>query len=251
MIKDYLSAAILGLFTWCITLSFPSYAQFIEGEAALSSVVPNIPEPLFFDLVRPLGAKRGELEVNALAQKSLKGGVVEWAPEIEYAFADNYAFELELPFENLNHTNYEFALQGTLNNRLTAGMIQGWLVVGEKNRGTGKYSAEALYINGYRISKAWSTLNMFGLKRTIFGSNGKTIALMNNNIFYDYSQRLTYGIELNHEINQYGQWSYRLTPQIDLDLHRNVSLQTGLGFSRLNEYRRAEKLLAMRLSVAF
>ncbi|MEQ1836359.1 MAG: hypothetical protein ABL862_08000 [Candidatus Nitrotoga sp.] len=251
MIKHYLSAVILGLFTWCITYSIPSYAEFIEGSATLSSVVPHIPEPLLFDLVRPLGAKKGELEVNTLALKPLKGGTAEWAPEIEYVFADNYAFELELPFENSNFTNYKFALQGTLSNPLTVGMIQGWQVIGEKNRGTGKYSADALYINGYRLSEVWSTLNMLGIRRTVFGGDGKTIALMNNNLFYDYSQRLTYGIELNHEINQKGQWHYSVTPQIHLDLNHHITLQTGLGFSRLNENGSAGKLFAMRLSVAF
>ncbi|CAH1069043.1 hypothetical protein [Candidatus Nitrotoga sp. 1052] len=250
-VKHFSSAAILGLFTWCITYSIPSHAEFIEGSAALTSTTLRIPEPLLFDLVRPLGAKKGELEVNTLALKPLKGGPAEWAPEIEYAFADDYAIELELPFEHTNLTNYKFALQGTLSNPLIAGMIQGWQVIGEKNRGTGKYSADALYINGYRLSKAWSTLNMFGIRRTVFGGEGKTIALMNNNLFYDYSQRLTYGIELNHEIDQEGQWGYSLTPQIHLDLSHHINLQTGLGFSRLNENRSAEKLFAMRLSVAF
>ena len=60
---------------------------------------PEIAEPMVFDLVRPLGARRGELEVNALAQRNLSGPDrnVEWAPEIEYAVADGFAVELELP----------------------------------------------------------------------------------------------------------------------------------------------------------
>jgi hypothetical protein len=251
LVKRYSSAAILGLFIWCITYSIPGHAEFIEGSAALTSSSPHIPEPMLFDLVRPLGAKKGELEVNTLAQKPLKGGAVEWAPEIEYAFADNYAIELELPFDNLNLTNYKVALQGTLINPLIVDMIQGWQVIGNKNRSTGKYSADALYINGYRLSKAWSTLNMLGIRRTGLGGDGKNIALMNNNLFYDYSQNITYGIEINNEINKVGQWSYSFTPQIHFDLNHNITLQTGLGFSRLNENRSAEKLFATRLSVAF
>lgn len=250
-VKHYSSAAILGLIIWCITYSMPGHAEFIEASVPLTSTTPHIPEPMVFDLVRSLGAKKGELEVNTLAQKSLKGGVVEWAPEIEYAFADNYAIELELPFENLNLTHYKFALQGTLSNPPIIGMVHGWQVFGEKNRGIGKYSADALYINGYRFSKVLSTLNMFGIKRSILGGDGKAIALMNNNLFYDYSHNINCGIELNHEINNKGQWSYSLTPQISLNLNHNITLQTGLSFSRLNENRSAEKIFATRLSVAF
>lgn len=251
LVKRYSSIAILGIFLWCIIYSIPGHAEFLEGSAALTSTSLRIPEPLLFDLVRPLGAKKGELEVNTLALKPLKGGAMEWAPEIEYAFADNYAIELELPFENLSLTNYKFAFQGTLSNPLMVDMVQGWQLIGEKNRSTGKYSADGLYINGYRISQAWSTLNMFGIRRTVLGSDGKTIALMNNNLFYDYSQNITYGIEINNEINKEGQWGYSLTPQIHLDLSHHINLQTGLGFSRLNENRSAEKFFAMRLSVAF
>lgn len=72
MIKHYLSAVILGLFTWCITYSIPSYAEFIEGSAALSSVVPHIPEPLLFDLVRPLGAKKRGIRSEYIGAKTFK-----------------------------------------------------------------------------------------------------------------------------------------------------------------------------------
>src|SRR5688572_24541264 len=60
----------------------------------------TIPEPLAFDLVRGLGAARGELEVNTLGVVSLRRPGIHWAPEVEYAFLDGHAFELELPFAN-------------------------------------------------------------------------------------------------------------------------------------------------------
>jgi hypothetical protein len=40
---------------------------------ATSAAIPAIPEPMIFDMVRPLGARRGELEVNALAKVNLSG----------------------------------------------------------------------------------------------------------------------------------------------------------------------------------
>ncbi len=84
---------------------------------------PRIPEPMVFDLIRPLGAKRGEAELNSLGRIPLSRkarqvdgvsdplGLVrrsqdrqgtEWAPEIEYALTDGLAVEFELPMENLS-----------------------------------------------------------------------------------------------------------------------------------------------------
>lgn len=233
-------------------LAVPAYADFTEGTAALSSGNPHIPEPLLFDLVRPLGAKKGELEINTLAQQHINGGPLEWAPEIEYAFADGLAFELELPTENSNVTDYKIALQGTLSNNFNnPNIIQGWQVIAKKNRDTGKYSSDALYINGIRLGDKWSTLNMVGLRNTEFGKNNQHIGLINNNIFYDLTPRHTFGVELNHEINAKGQWRYSVTPQVHLDLNRNVTIQAGAGVSRLNVARKAEKLYGVRMIYAF
>jgi hypothetical protein len=69
-------------------------APFPEGDAALGSAMPHVPEPLLFDLVRPLG-------------EHVDSSIVEWAPEIEYAFADGYAVELEFPFVDSDLVEYK------------------------------------------------------------------------------------------------------------------------------------------------
>ena len=53
---------------------------FFSASAAAQSG-PDIPEPMVFDMIRPLTAKAGEIEVNALAQRDLTGprGELEWA----------------------------------------------------------------------------------------------------------------------------------------------------------------------------
>jgi hypothetical protein len=46
-----------------------------------------------FDLVRGLGAKQGELEINSLTDFPLNNTSnrsVEWAPEVEYALFNNF-----------------------------------------------------------------------------------------------------------------------------------------------------------------
>jgi hypothetical protein len=70
---------------------------------------PIIPEPMVFDMVRPLGARRGELEVNVLGLVPLKrdGGApaIEWAPEVEWAIRDGFAVEFELPFRRVRQAS--------------------------------------------------------------------------------------------------------------------------------------------------
>ncbi|MFN4038747.1 MAG: hypothetical protein ACK4IB_05380 [Erythrobacter sp.] len=61
---------------------------------------PLIPEPMVFDMIRPLAAPKGELEANTLALFPLnaRGEDIDWAPpEIEYAFANGWAAEFECP----------------------------------------------------------------------------------------------------------------------------------------------------------
>jgi hypothetical protein len=182
----------------------------------------------------------------------VNGGTLEWAPEIEYAFADGLAIEFELPSENSKLTDYKIALQGTLSHHFNnPSLIQGWQVIVKKNRDLGKYSADALYINGYRFNSKWSTLNMLGVRKTAFGGDGKLMTLINNSVFYDLSPKLTYGIELNHEIDASGRWRYSYTPQIHADINRHFTIQAGLSFSRLNELKRNEETFALRAIYAF
>jgi hypothetical protein len=234
-----------------VNITTATAADFIEGDAALGSDDPRIPEPMLFDLVRPLGAKKGELEINTLGERSLESGPLNWAPEIEYAFADGYALEFELPHENSFSQSYKFALQGTFGVSADRRMIQGWQVITKKSRINGRYSTDALYLNGYRLSDKWSAMNMLGIRRTELSGDGEVITLINNSIFYDQSQRLTYGLEINSEVNQSGNVRYRIIPQIHFDLNGHSSIQIGGGFSRLNPQKIPEKIVAMRLIYSF
>lgn len=235
-----------------LSTTMAAHADFTEGSAALSSGNPHIPEPLLFDLVRPLGAKKGELEINTLAQQGINGGPLEWAPEIEYAIADGLAFELELPTENSEVTDYKVALQGTFSNNFgNPNMIQGWQVIAKKNRDTAKYSSDILYINGYRFLGQWSTLNMIGLRKPEFGKSSNASGLINNNLFYDLTPRYTFGLELNHEVSSKGQWRYSVTPQVHMDINSNVTIQAGTGISKLNLAKKSEKLFGLRMIYAF
>jgi hypothetical protein len=229
-----------------------SPAPFPEGDASLSSVgMPHIPEPLLFDLVRPLGARKGELEINALAQHDTAGGHREWAPEIEYAFADGLAIEAELPFENGRLEQYKIAVQGTLGTFRENTMVHGWQTIVRRERDSGDYSADALYLHGMTFGDSWSLFSMGGLRRDL-ANNGSTVGLLNASVFYDWSQRLTFGLEINSEIGSGLNGRSRLIPQVHYDLGPQATLQAGLGPSWLRRDGGDEEwLLSWRLIYAW
>ena len=84
----------------------PSRVEDIEARDG-----PRIPEPMVFDLVRGLGARRGELEFNTLSLVPFRHGgpKYEWAPEIEWAVADGFAVEYELPIFDTRIVAQKFA----------------------------------------------------------------------------------------------------------------------------------------------
>lgn len=103
-------------------------------EGSLSSIKPEIPEPMVFDLVRPLGAEKGEVEVNSLFIARPGGRArLNWAPEVEWCFAEGYTVEFELPIENTRIESYKFALQGMLPRpkRSQSRLVHGWQTIVE------------------------------------------------------------------------------------------------------------------------
>ena len=86
--------------------------------------------------MRGLGAERGELEVNALSLIDPERGSVLWAPEIEWAFADGYAVELELPFDDRRLQAIKVAVQGTMPSPWRS-FTHGWRVFAEVDLDSG------------------------------------------------------------------------------------------------------------------
>lgn len=228
----------------------PGEACANPNDAVLSSEELGIPEPLVFDLVRPLGSPRGELEVNTLLSRFSRTGRVAWAPEIEYAFADGYAIELELPLEGSSLEEYKLGLQGTFGELFNRRMIHGWQALGRYHRHNNAYSADILYLNGVRMSNKWSTMNMLGLRRTDFGRHGDMAGLINGSLFYHFSSSLTLGVEMNNEIHGPRRWRYRLTPQLHYSFSSNKAIQIGGGPARLDNTK-TDWLLASRFIYTF
>lgn len=221
------------------------------NDAVLSSQELGIPEPLVFDLVRPLNSPKGELEVNAFMNRSSQTGEFSWAPEIEYAFYDGYAVELELPFENNTLEQYKIGLQGTFGELLHGRMIHGWQALGRYGKREEIYSADMLYLNGIRFFNKWSAMNMVGIRHTDFGEPEKIVTLLNTSLFYHHSRLLTLGVELNSEMSTRKQWRYRLTPQIHYSISSDKAIQVGGGPSNLDKMAKTDWLLTVRVMRTF
>src|SRR5690606_30372111 len=94
---------------------------------------PRLPEPMVFDLALPLGVKKYDYEFNALTlfQYNFEDDAVEWNPELEYAYADGYSFEVELPMKNTSVDAFKISLQGTFTVLRNNQFIHGWQYIGE------------------------------------------------------------------------------------------------------------------------
>lgn len=238
-----------GNFLLCGLLAVNAVMIIPVVRADKTGLTSGRPEPMVFDLVDPLGAKKGEAEINTLLNYSPRTGQLQWSPEIEYSFAKGHAIEIELPVENATLSEYKVSLQGTLGELLQRKMIHGWLITGRRKNDEKEWGAEALYLNDYKFSESWSTMNMFGVRRMGFHGEGELIGLMNTSLFYRYHYRLAIGIELNSEIRH--TYHYRLTPQIQYAFSKKAFIQFGGGPSQLNDEKRTEWLITSRVVYDF
>ncbi|MFN3818864.1 hypothetical protein [Blastomonas sp.] len=198
--------------------------------SSTSTSAPVIPEPLVFDMVRSLGAEKGELEANVLALAPLSGQphVISWAPEVEYAFARGHAIEFELPFENGSLAEFKLGLQGTFGTLNNGRAIHGWQYLGVYDRHDNRVYNTLLYIIGQRFDERWSALSTIGFGEISPGfSSDKDALLINHSTFYDVNERSVAGVEMN--VRSGGKRSLRVTPQWHQKLSPHTSLQFGLG----------------------
>jgi hypothetical protein len=194
---------------------------------------PRIPEPMVFDLVRPLGAKRGEAEINTLGVIPINRrlGRAEWAPEIEFAIADGVAFEFELPFEEWSLEAYKTAGQVTFGKAFNDSFIHGAQGILLYDKETDNWSPTLLYLAGVQFDETWSALAMIGL-RTEFGGEDRserTERLFNFSLFKHINNFTTLGFETNSAFDLNGVSEHRLMPQVHCELRDHIMLQVGAG----------------------
>ncbi|WP_437224356.1 hypothetical protein SH661x_003594 [Planctomicrobium sp. SH661] len=213
------------------------------------NITPLIPEPMIFDLVRPLGEHRGAAEVNILSLFPLGGrrtleyvdplgivhvsedrGHIEWAPEYEVAIRDGLAIEFEFPFESGTLEALKTAVQWTIGTALEEHYIHGVQVIVEPTVDFQNWNLVALYLGGYRFNETWSTLMMIG-GRAVTGPNvrhDEREFLFNYSVFANVSDHITTGLEGNFAQSNDGHTALLLTPQVHVEITDHFLIQTGV-----------------------
>jgi hypothetical protein len=216
-----------------------------------SSLVPHIPEPMIFDLVRPLGAHKGEFEINTLGVLPLTSEkmMLEWAPEIEYAFRDGHAVELELPFENKTLDTLKLAYQATLPSPKPSHMAHGIQTIGRYAFSPRAVSLEATYLLGYALNHKFSVMTITGGRAKVNQESLRWNWLVNPTLFYHVNNRVTVGIENNLRLRNTRDFDMNIVPQVFIEFGRYSSLQVGAGVTRQRSGV-FKPLLAMRFIVA-
>lgn len=220
---------------------------------SLASETPRIAEPMVFDLVRPLGARAGEREVNALTFRPFRATApTNWAPEFEYAYADGESLEIELPFADDRLVAYKFALQGTFGTGAGGRFIHGWQAITLYDREAGRIENSLLYIAGYRFDARWSVLGMVGIEKAGLREAGPTSLLFNPSVFYDLDPLTVLGIEVNlrRGIALDDTTRCLVIPQVQRRLTETTSLQIGVG-AQFETRRDPGLVAAMRLIQEF
>lgn len=220
-----------------ITILFSNNQSFAQENDTLETAI--IPEPLMFDLVRGLGAKQGELEINALADfpiNNISSREVEWAPEVEYALFDGFAVELELPFENFELEAIKMAVQWTIGQSKNNKYIHGLQVIGETMLHDDITEFSFLYVPAYRFNKTWSTIGLFGIMLEV-GSDApdkKETILLNASLFADVNEHVVFGLELNNtdptlQGRDNNEMSLLVLPQMHYEFDKGLAFQFGMG----------------------
>jgi hypothetical protein len=208
---------------------------------------PRIPEPMVFDLIRPLGARRGEFEINTLVIAPLRavpenrdtvpdalglaGEGVEWAPELEYAVHDDIALEFELPFQDGTLGAYKGAAQWTFGTDPDQQFIHGAQLIVQYDRAAVSWLPTLLYLAGRRIDDTWSVLGMFGARGNSAAELGgdRVEFVANVSVFADFAQHLSFGLETNFAQTFTGRSALLLMPQVHWEITDFVMFQGGIG----------------------
>ena len=164
---DFLSDERTG--ASCLTQATLEYTSIHDGPPV------EVPEPLLFDLVHPLGVRKNSVEFNTLAimpwsasnatpdddpfgsgTSTFDKGGIEWAPEVEYAIADNLAVEFEFPFESSTLEEYKLGLQWTIGTAFDDRYIHGFQTLFQPTTEWREWNSTLLYLGGIEIDDTWS-----------------------------------------------------------------------------------------------
>ena len=240
------SYSIYHVKAFCVFVALSFLSNSVIGQDGATQEITNVPEPLMFDLVRGLGARQGELEVNCLVDIPLNNTTyrgVDWAPEIEYALFDNLAVELEFPVNNSYIEAYKTAIQWTIGTSSNRKFIHGFQAIGEKYIHDDIFEFNFLYVPAYRFSEVWSAIGLFGimLETGTDAPRKKNSIILNASVFADLNKHTVVGIEINNSDPTFqkvddNNMELLILPQVHYTLNHGYSFQLGIGPKFYHKY---------------
>lgn len=223
-------------------------------------------EPLFIDLIRDLGARKGEKEWNVAFGMTDRKTFDSYSGLIEYEFApiNRLGFEIELPFtfyyatdknaatadipkSRLNSlklaTQFSFFVSEKTSTSMAIGYIHEFELTSFTNYGKNKLTEGNVYNPFFVAAKRWGdnfhTLLYTGplLQQHFKDNYFQTIWQMNSNFHYMISGTRNFiGIELNKHLHK-GDFDMTIHPQMRLGITDNllVGIVTGIPLNRENQ----------------
>lgn len=191
----------------------------------------DVPEPLFFDLIRRPGAHAGEIEVNVLAGIPLRSQPrISWSPEIEYAFARGHAIELEFDIDHDRLERVQLGFQGTFGFTSNHRFIHGWQMLAGYGLAERNIEFTGLYMFAVRLTHRLSSWLLIG-PRVVGPVEGETPSarlVLNPSLYFRLRPNLNLAIE-STIVYGVGEQVALLLAEVEWDISQNVQVQLGLG----------------------
>jgi hypothetical protein len=252
LITKYLMSIPCALIGFCSTTG-NCYSQSTDGKLPKVSHA----EPLFLDLVRDLGARKGEKEINIGANfanvKNYRENILlaefEFAPinrlgleaEVDLSFTKRTSSQhVEIPKNKLEclrlSAQYSFFVSEKLKTTLAVGYTQIIELTEFKNYGKRNLLTGTAYNPFFIAAKRWGkNFHSFIYAGPLFVQNFDTKATevewqINTSIHFTIPQsRHFIGIEFNKEFKN-GEFEMTIRPQAKIKLNKNLALGLVVGF---------------------
>jgi len=222
-----------------------------SGEVSRRPEVPEIGEPVFFDLTRPLGDLKYGNELNYLFNSSTRNAPTLQVIEYEYTFADWRAAELDLSYFNGNLEILTPFYQRTLGVGRRRDWVHGYQVSPDLYLRSGFVGGSAVYALGWKPEEKskFSSLIFLGANRALIGGFHPTPAgvvpsnpgdrvfgswrpTVNVNLFYSLSEKFSLGFEADQFIRRGKAGEYLDFPFLTYKPGRHAFFQVGGGYYR-------------------
>ncbi len=222
-----------------------------SGDASKRPKAPEIGEPVFFDVTRPLGDLKYNTELNYLFNSSSRNAPGLQVIEYEYTFGDWRAAEIDLSYFNGNLEILTPFYQRTLGVGRRGNWIHGYQVSPDLYLRSGFVGGTAVYALGWKpeAESRFSALAFLGANRALIGGFHPTPAgrsgvapgdrtfgawrtVANLDVFYKLTEKLSLGFEADQFIRPGRAGEYLDFPFLTFEPGKHAFFQAGGGYYR-------------------